>query len=100
MDELTPEMNYRFTIIEAIDFLNQTKKELFTKLVNTAMAGEYNDSDFDEGDEITFDISHFQNCKDNNVQTLIKQLKAIQNSVDSLKNDNNIQDDELGIKIE
>ena len=97
MEVLTPEQNYRFTVIEAIDSLNQTKNELFTKLVNIAMAGEY--SDF-EGDEMPADISYFQNCDDQNIQALMKQFNAIQDTIDYLVNVNNIQDDELGIKIE
>ncbi len=96
MEEITPEMNYRFTIVEAIDFLNQTKKELFIKLVNIAMANEY--SDF-EGDEMPVDISYFQNCDDQNAQALIKQFKAIQDTIDYLMNVNNINDDDLGIKV-
>lgn len=97
MEVLTPEQNYRFTVIEAIDSLNQTKNELFTKMVNIAMAGEY--SDF-EGDEMPADISYFKNCEDQNVQAMIKQLQNIQDTINYLMNVNNIQDDELGIKIE
>jgi len=56
MEELTPEINYRFTVIESVDFLNQTKKELFVKLVNIAMSGEYSDANFEEGDEIQIHV--------------------------------------------
>ncbi len=100
MEELTPEINYRFTVIEAIDFLNQTKNELFVKLVNIAMAGEYGDLSFGEGDEMPADISYFKNCEDQNVQALVKQLQAIQDIINYLMNVNNIKDDELGIRIE
>lgn len=45
MDELTPELNYRFAIIEAVKFLKQTRQELFVKLTNVAMTGEFKDAD-------------------------------------------------------
>ncbi|GEM_PF-3779511 len=99
MEELTPEMNYRFTIIESIDFLYQTKNELFIKLVNIAMAGEYSEANFGEGDEMPADISYFKNCKDQNVQTMIKHIQIIQNTINYLMYINKIQDDELGITV-
>lgn len=99
-DELTPELNYRFTIIEAIDFLKLSQNEIFTKLVNVAMAGEYSDFISDDGDVIPSDISYFQKCDDQNVQVLIKYFERIQETINYLMNVNNIQDDELGIRIE
>ena len=52
-----------------------------------------------EGDEMPADISYFENCDDQNVQTLIKQFKVIQYAIDYLMNTHSIQDDELGIKV-
>jgi Ser-tRNA(Ala) deacylase AlaX len=101
MEELTPELNYRFTIIEAINFLKQTRKELLVKLTNVAMSGEWNDVDsvFDEGDEIDFDSSYFKDCKDDNINALYRLIKVNDEIIDYLIERNNIQDNELGIRI-
>ena len=102
MEELTPELNYRFTIIEAINFMNQTKNELFLKLVNIAMNGEFIDSNsiFEVGDEINVDASYFKNCKDDNIHGLLRLLSVTNETIDYLLERNDIDENELGIKVE
>lgn len=102
MEELTPEMNYRFTIIEAIDFLNKTNKELFGKLANVALSGELSDAAelFDEGESIPVVTDQFDNCEDVNVRLLGTMMKTVNQIKEHIIRINNIKDDELSITVE
>lgn len=102
MEELTPEQNYRFTIIEAIDFLMKTKEDLHIKLVNIAMAGEFSDANsvFEEGDEIKLGVSELKNCTDDNIRGIIRLYKITEETIEYLIERNDIKDDELGINVE
>ena len=76
METITPEQQYRIKLIESIQYLMKSTDETFTELINLAMVGEFSeiDTEFEEGESVKFDIAYFRNCKDQNVQVLIKQL--------------------------
>jgi hypothetical protein len=99
MEKLTPELNYRFTIMEAINFLKQTRKELFLKLANIAMSGEFSDIESEEGDEINLDASFFKDCEDDNINGLYRLLKVTDETIEYLIERNDIKDNELEIKL-
>jgi hypothetical protein len=95
-------MNYRFTIIEAIDLINKINKELFEKLANVAMAGEFSDAAelFNENENIPVVTDQFDNCKDVNVRLIAALMKTSNQIKGHIIRINNIKDDELGITVE
>jgi tRNA U34 5-carboxymethylaminomethyl modifying GTPase MnmE/TrmE len=102
MEELTPEQNYRFTLIEAINQLIEARNDLQVKIINLAMAGEFSEinDNFEVGDEIPLDIEYFKNIKDINVQALLKMYHEIDHLINHLFNINKIGEEELDIEVE
>ena len=101
MENFSKDQNYRFTIIEAINYLNEVKNNLYLKMVNVAMAGEMNDVDsiFEEGDMIKVRIADLKNLNDDNIHALHRQYKVTEEIIDYLIERNEIEDSELGITV-
>ena len=101
MEELTPEQNYRFAVIESINYLKQSKQEVFVKLVNIAMAGKLADFDslFGEGDDLEFDDMIFEELYDHNISELLRVYRITRDTIKYLQSSNKIADDELDIEI-
>jgi len=101
METITPEQQYRIKLIESIQYLMKSTDETFTELINLAMIGEFNeiDTEFEEGESVKFDIAYFRNCKDQNVQVLIKQLDDTNERIRWLVNVNGVRDEELDTKV-
>lgn len=102
MEELTPAQNYRFALIEAINQLIDNRNDIEERMINLAMAGEFaeiNDM-FEEGDTIPADVEYFKNCKDINVQQLLKLYCTVDDMVPFFMNVNNIREEELDMEVE
>jgi len=97
METITPEQQYRIKLIESIQYLMKSADETFTELINLAMVGEFSeiDTEFEEGESVKFDIAYFRNCKDQNVQVLIKQLDDTNERIRWLVNVNNIKEEDV-----
>ena len=100
MEDLTPEQNYHIKLIETIIFLIKVTNETFTEIVNLAMNGEFNEIDFEAGEDVKFQLAYFRNCKDQNVQLLLKLLDDTQEKINWLVNVNNATEDEFGVEVE
>jgi tRNA U34 5-carboxymethylaminomethyl modifying GTPase MnmE/TrmE len=102
MEELTPEQNYRFALIEAVNQLIEARNDLQVKIVNLAMSGEFSEINdiFEVGDEIPVDLEYFKNIKDINVNALLKMYYDIDHLVNHLCNINNIDEEELDVEVE
>ncbi len=89
--------NYKQTLIEAIQFLQDFQSELFTKTINIEMAGDLKDvhATFEPGDTFEFEMSHIESSNDPNVQRLTELLNTIENIIDTTANLNNIKEEEL-----
>ena len=91
--------NSREQILETIENLIKAREIIFTEIVNLSMSGEMKhlDTAFDNGDEYTFNLKHFEAVKDENVQKLIFLCKQTEGTVFSLMNLNGINDNEVNL---
>ena len=102
MEELSPEQNYRFALIESINQLIKSRNEFELRIVNLAMSGEFAEIDalFEVGDVIPADIDYFEHCKDINIQSLLKLYHQTNDLIHTLVNVNNIMEAELDVEVE
>jgi hypothetical protein len=95
--EIKKEDNYRKSLLETVDYLIEVRSNLFGNALAVAMNNEL--KEFNEmvevGEEYTFQIEHFDNSSDTNLQKIVDLIKTIQITVDSIMNINNIDDNEL-----
>lgn len=84
--------SYRNKLIEAINYLSDCEGEIFTKMLNVAMSGEFKEIDevFEEGDIYEFDIEQFRNSKDINVEKLVALHDHMNETIESIANLNAI----------
>ena len=90
-------IEYKPKVIKAINSLTTSQIELFTSIVNIGMAGELKDLEFEEGDDVDFELAHFDDSNDVNVQTLVDLYKQMEQAKQSLINLNAISEDDLDI---
>ena len=95
--EIKTEDNYRKSLLETVDYLIEVRSNLFGNALAVAMNNEL--KEFNEmvevGEEYVFQIEHFDNSSDINLQKIVDLIKAIQTTVDSIMNINNIDDNAL-----
>lgn len=89
----------RSQILETIESLIETRDIIFTQIVNLAMSGEMKhiENAFDIGDEYSFELAHFEDIEDINVQKLISLCKKTEETVFSLMNLNGINENEVSL---
>ncbi|WP_291094655.1 hypothetical protein [Empedobacter sp. UBA6745] len=95
-------LNYRNFLIDSINSLEKAEQETFTNLLNIADNGEYSNilDAFDKGDVYEFNIKHFEDTDDQNLQSLVYLYKEIATIKHHLINLNSIKEDELDFEIE
>lgn len=73
-------MNYQEKVKEAFEALENAKIQVFTALINVAMASEFKDINelFDEGELFSFRSSDFDHASDPNIQSLQYVVKAME----------------------
>lgn len=96
---------YRTHLIESVQTLIRFHQQLFEAALNLEMSGNLKsiDDTFEVGDTYVFEITQLQASGDNNVQTLLRLHKIVEEAIDSTKNLNALsasdldlpQDDEL-----
>ncbi len=72
-------MDYQHKVIKAFETLEEVKIELFTSLINVAMAGDYKEVDelLDNEETFSFRESDFDRADDPNVQILLYLVKQM-----------------------
>ena len=95
--EIKTEDNYRKSLLETVDYLIEVRGNLMVNTINIAMNNELKEIDevFEIGQTYEFQIEYFDNSSDTNLQKIVDLIKAIQITVDSIMNINNIDDNEL-----
>ena len=93
---------YRNYLIKTINNLDKAEQDTFSGLLNLADNGEYiNILDaFEVGDVYKFNIKHFENSDDQNLQRLVYLYKEIATIKNQLINLNAIKVDELDFEID
>lgn len=88
---------YREFIIQTINTLVECDNQIFTEGLNLLMNNELKEIDevFEEGDIYEFSINHLENSTDTNVQLILKTIKEIRQTINSLQNLNLIKDEEI-----
>lgn len=88
--------NYKLAISEACTKIVDARHELFSSLIGVAMSGEYKELDeaFEEGDVFNFELEHFSNSKDVNVQKLHELIRKMEETYVSLLNLNGMSEAE------
>ena len=88
---------YKELIIQTINTLIECDNQIFTEGLNILMNNELKEIDevFEEGDIYEFNINHLENSADTNVQLILKTIKKIRQSINSLQNLNLIKDEEI-----
>lgn len=89
--------SYREFIIQTINTLVECDNQIFTEGLNLLMNNELKEIDevFEEGDVFEFSINHLENSTDTNVQLILKTIKEIRQTINSLQNLNLIKDEEI-----
>ena len=90
---------YRAHLLEAISILQQFGSEFFDSIINVGMHGEFADINdiFEPGDEHIFELEHFDNSRDVNLQELVNFQKTIEALTDRLININAVKEAEIYI---
>lgn len=91
--------NKKTKILTAIKNLIEVRELIFTQIVNLAMSGKMSqiEKTFQEGDEYTFVLAHFENIEDENVKVLVSLCKKTENAVYTIMNLNGITDKEVNL---
>ena len=89
--------DYRTTVIKALEVLVDARGYIFAEVLNLASKGEMYDvmSVFEEGDSYDFELAHFENMEDKNIDKLINLCKHIESVYEQIKDDNNILSEEI-----
>jgi hypothetical protein len=95
-------MEYRNQIIENLNNLIRVRGIILFQIINLAMSTEYKDLDnmFEVGEIFTFELSHFEDMNDVNIQKLVSLCKNTEATISTLMNLNNIQEEELDFETE
>lgn len=88
---------YRENLLKTVVDLNDFIEKLDFNIVNLGMSGEFSDVDalFEIGDELRLEIADFEKADDQNVQYLIRIFFLVTEVSRSIKNINNISNEEL-----
>lgn len=88
---------YNEYIVQTINTLVECDNQIFTEGLNLLMNNELRDINevFEEGDVYEFSINHFENSTNTNVQFILKTIKEIRQTINSLQNINLIKDEEI-----
>lgn len=88
--------NYKLAIREACTKIVDARHELFSSLIGVAMSGEYKELDeaFEKGDIFNFELAHFSESKDVNVQELYELIQKLEETYVSLLNLNGMSEAE------
>ncbi len=88
--------NYKLAITEACTKIVDCRHELFSSLIGVAMSREYKKLDevFEEGDVFNFELAHFSDSKDVNVQKLHELIQKLEETYVSLLNLNGMSEEE------
>ncbi len=90
------EASYQQSIIDTIQQLQEAGDQVFTQALNIAMNGERKDLNdrFEVGDEVRFYLEDLEAVNDPNVQHLVALLGRIQETMDSLRNINGLNEND------
>lgn len=91
---------YQDFLIETINNLEHFEQNIFTDTLNLLMHGNLKEVNnvFEINDVYNFNINHLENSKDKNVETLVTLIKNIEKTIKSLKENNNINDNEINVE--
>ncbi|MEJ5056163.1 hypothetical protein [Sphingobacterium sp. MYb382] len=90
-------MVYRYRVIETLHLLEDIRNQVFVQLVNLASDGELRETMelFEEGDYYTFELDHFENLNDVNVNKLLSLCKELEVIFESIQNMNAVRLEEI-----
>ena len=88
---------YRANLINTYKYLETIETEILTHTINMAMTGDLQDINetFEDGEIYSFNVEQLKGSNDVNVKKLINLYMQIEELISSLKNVNNIKDNEL-----
>ena len=91
---------YRERLIETYKYLLDVHSETMNHIVNLAMAGELKEIDesFEAGDIFQFDIDHFKDTNDTNLNMLIDFHENLNDMMVSIGNINALKEEELDLE--
>jgi hypothetical protein len=67
--------------------------------VNIGMSGDLKGLDFEDGEDVEFELAHFDSSDDINVQTLVQLYKQIEAAKQKLINLNGVKEEELEVVL-
>lgn len=90
-------MEYRKRMIQTLYVLAEARENTFMQIINLATEGEMKDIDkvFEIGDQFVFELGHFENMADTNVQKLVQLCKDIESTYFDLMDLNSIDQKEV-----
>lgn len=90
-------MVYRNRVIETLHLLEDIRNQVFVQLVNLASDGEMRETMdvFEDGDYYTFELEHFEDLNDVNVNKLLCLCKDLENIFESIQNMNAVRTEEI-----
>jgi len=89
--------NYNEQLINALANLEAIKNQLFDSVINLGMHGIHADINaiFEPGDSYMFELAHFDDSDDLNLQHLVNLIKQIDNTSQRLLMSNNMTIEEV-----
>lgn len=86
---------YRKALVVAVNTISDTRQDLFGKTLNLAMNGPLKEigNAFEEGDRFQFDIEHFKNTNDANLDELVSLMEKLEESFERLVNLNGLEEE-------
>jgi methanogenic corrinoid protein MtbC1 len=90
-------MEYKKRLIQTLCVLSDARETTFMQIINLAMEGEMKDihNAFEVGDHFVFELSHFENMGDTNLQKLVELCKHIESTYFDILNLNSIDQNEV-----
>ena len=88
--------NYKSNLKSALENLIKVNESIFNSLIDISMQGdlvEWNNS-VPIGETHQFDFELFKNSDDTNIQMLVKLIETVDETFESIKNNNSITFDE------
>ena len=90
---------YREQLMDALANLEAIRNQLFDSVINVGMHGVHSDINdvFEPGDSYLFELAHFDNSADPNLQTLVNLIKHMDNSSKKLLRTNDMSMEEVDV---
>lgn len=89
--------SYRNYVVSSLRALRDAREILFGQVLNLASSGEMKEimDSFEFGDSFQFELKHFEDMQDPNIQRLVALIKDIETTYFDLLDENEVDEEEV-----